>query len=360
MEDTKTDASTEPKAELEPWQDLSVLEDIEATNRPLSEFNFIKVANSVPRLYGLKNTKLRELFRLRVKYLKTLPIEKYVQWLRKSKATPSQSTQDLLLDYTANLLGNTHLSPSPSPSAPELNPAPSPKPAKPNPPPDNDTLYSSSSNSDFQLDMSDTFKPAPARATSPNSPARVPRTIHSSFGSPQFGADSPARPPRSTPGRSVTQKYANNWIQPLAGTIEDPRTIYVDETRPENNNGFDVALIPQKIVHGYARNVYCVRVDTAPGDHKKFEMTVPPGPGNQLLIRCLSRPIHYSKERKFHRDNYCAVSKRIHEQTERDFASDPSHAWIYYLLQFPSYVRLDNSVLSQDQTKVKSQKKGVS
>jgi hypothetical protein len=132
MEDTKIDA-TEPKTELEPWQELSVLEDIEATNRALSEFNFINVANSVPRLYGLKNTKLHELFWLRVKYLKTLPIEKYVQWLRKYKATPSQSTQDLLLDYTANLLGNTHLSPSPSPSpspsAPELNPAPSPKPA---------------------------------------------------------------------------------------------------------------------------------------------------------------------------------------------------------------------------------------
>jgi hypothetical protein len=295
MEDTKTDA-TEPKAELEPWQELSVLEDIEATNRPLSEFNSIKVANSVPRLYGLKNTKLRELFRLRVKYLKTLPIEKYVQWLHKYKETPSQSTQDLLLDHIANLLGNTHLSPSPSPSpspsALELNPAPSPKPAKPNPSPDNDTLYSSSSSSNSQLDVSDTFKPAPARAPSPNSPARVPRTIHSSFCSPQFGANSPARPPRSTPGRSVTQKYANDWIQPPAGTIEDPRTIYVHETRPENNDGFDVALIPQKIVHGYARNVYCVRADTAPGDHKKLEMTVPPGPGNQLLIRCPSRYIH--------------------------------------------------------------------
>jgi hypothetical protein len=98
----------------------------------------------------------------------------------------------------------------------------------------------------------------------------------------------------------------------------------------------------------------------APGDHKKFEMTVPPGPGNQLLMCCPSRSIHYSKERKFHRDNYCAVSKRTHEQTERDVASDPSRAWIYYLLQFPSYVRLDNSFLSQDQTKVKNQKKSVS
>jgi hypothetical protein len=77
MDDTKPD-STKPKVELEPWQELSILEDIEKINQPLSEFDFITLANSVPRLYGLKGTQLRELFRLRVKYLKTLPIEKYV------------------------------------------------------------------------------------------------------------------------------------------------------------------------------------------------------------------------------------------------------------------------------------------
>jgi hypothetical protein len=62
MDDTKPDF-TKPKVELEPWQELSILEDIEKTNRPLSEFDFIKLANSVPRLYGLKGTQLRELFR---------------------------------------------------------------------------------------------------------------------------------------------------------------------------------------------------------------------------------------------------------------------------------------------------------
>jgi hypothetical protein len=99
MDDTKPDL-TKPKVELESWQELSILEDIEKTNQPLSEFDFITLANSVPRLYGLKGTQLRELFRLRVKYLKTLPIEKYVQWLRKYTAIPSQCSQDLLAPQT--------------------------------------------------------------------------------------------------------------------------------------------------------------------------------------------------------------------------------------------------------------------
>jgi hypothetical protein len=362
MDDTKSDL-TKPKVELEPWQELSILEDIEKTNQPLSEFDFITLASSVPRLYRLKGTQLRELFRLRVKYLKTLPIEKYVQWLRKHTAIPSQCSQDLLVQHTENLLERTHLSsPRNKPPSPE-HLISSPKFNLPSP---DCTVYSvsrststTSTPSPPKKRMSDNghFKPVPARTPSLSSSPPT-RRMNPTFGSP-YATDSPAV--GMTPNRvaGTPPMYPTNWEEPAAGIIEDPRRINVDPTRPENNDEFEVELIPQKIVHGYARNIFCVRRAVAPGDHKKFEMTLPPGSINQLLVRCCSRSIHYSKERKFHRGNYCAVSKRTHEQTEREITSDPSCAWIYYLLQFPDYVRLDNSVLSQDKTKVRMQKKGV-
>jgi hypothetical protein len=360
MDVTKPDL-TKPKVEFESCQELSILEDIEKTNQPLSEFDFIALANSVPRLYGLKGTQLRELFRLRVKYLKTLPIEKYVQWWRKYKAIPSQCSQYLLVQHTENLFERTHLS-----SPPNKPPSPehlilSPKFNLPSP---DCTVYSASRSttsipSPPKKRMSDNghFKPVPARTPSLSSLPPT-RRMNPAFGSP-YGTDSPAA--GMTPNRvaGTPPMYPTNWEQPAAGTIEDPRRINVDPTRLENNNEFEVELTPQKIVHGYARNVFCVHRAVAPGDHKKFEMTLPPGSINQLLVRCCSRSIHYRKERKFHRGNYCAVSKRTHEQTEREMASDLSRAWIYYLLQFPDYVRLDNSVLSQDKTNVRMQKKGV-
>lgn len=363
MDNKKTDL-TKPKVELTSWQELSVLEDIEKTNQPISNFNFIELANSAPRLYGLKGTELRELFRLRVKYLKTLPIAKYVQWLRKYKAVPSQCTQDLLVQHTGDLLEHTHLSsPRNKPPSPER-----PILTKFNLPPQLDlsspdcTVYSRSTTSTPSppnIRMSDNghFKPVAATSTASLSSPPPTRRMNPTFGSPYGTEVSAMTPNRIAAGTSPM--YPSTWEQPAAGTIEDPRRINIDPTRPENNDEFEVEMIPQKIVHGYARNVFCVRRAVAPGDQKKFEMTLPPGSVNQLLVRCCSRSIHYSKERKFHRDNYCPVSKRTHEQTEREIASDPSRAWIYYLLQFPDYVRLDNSVLSQDKTKVRVQKKGV-
>jgi hypothetical protein len=82
----------------------------------------------------------------------------------------------------------------------------------------------------------------------------------------------------STPHRFAPQvsRYPDEWFQPAAGTIEDHRKIYIDEDCPKNNDLFDVSWVLQKIVNGYARIVYYVRIDAAPGDHKKFEMTVPP------------------------------------------------------------------------------------
>jgi hypothetical protein len=72
MVDTKTAANnTKPPAKLKPWQETALCEDIEATNRPVSNVNFVEVANCTTRVYGFPGTELQELFWLQVKYLKT-------------------------------------------------------------------------------------------------------------------------------------------------------------------------------------------------------------------------------------------------------------------------------------------------
>jgi hypothetical protein len=142
--------------------------------------------------------------------------------------------------------------------------------------------------------------------------------------------------------------------------MDDPITINVDMGRPENKGIFDIAWIPQKIIHGYARNVVCVRVDACPGDQNKFQTSVPSGAEWQLLVRTPSRLLHYSQEEKFHRDGYCAVARNIHLGVYQNIVDDPRCAWVYYLLQFPNNVVLDNAVLSQDMHEVKRRKVGVS
>jgi hypothetical protein len=127
MEDTKTTAdNTEPPAKLKPWQETALCEDIEATNGPVSDFNFIQLANRTTRVYGFPGTVLRELFRLRVKYLKKLPLDKYIRWLKIVKVAASAYSQNKLLDNTTEAFGNASLSinpPSPAPPSPNQSPA---------------------------------------------------------------------------------------------------------------------------------------------------------------------------------------------------------------------------------------------
>ena len=99
--------------------------------------------------------------------------------------------------------------------------------------------------------------------------------------------------------------------------------------------------------------------DAVPGNHRKFEMTVPHGSKRQLLVHCPACLLHYKDESKFHRNAHCDVSMRIHMQTAKNIVNDPVHAWIYILLQFPPELVLDNAVLSQDQQNVKWNQVGV-
>jgi hypothetical protein len=89
-------------------------------------------------------------------------------------------------------------------------------------------------------------------------------------------------------------------------------------------------------------------------------MSVPSGAERQLLVFTPSRSLHYSQEEKFHRDGYCAVARNIHLGIFQNIFDDPHRAWVYYLLQFPKTVVLDNAVLSQDMHEVKRRKVGVS
>jgi len=322
--------------ELKDWQEKLLLEDIEGTEEPVCDFDFIKHANNQQRLYGLPGTELRELFRYRVKYLKRLPIDRYIRWLKKFDVKPSKSTQNLLLEETTDrLLGLSINEEAPATPPQTETPSPQKEKATSSPTPSNDPSVETMS---FM---------SPRRSGKGESP----------FHSPSFSS-----PSATVQGASSFQnqsRYICEWNEPPQGTLDDPFHIHVCMSRPENNGIFDIAWIPQKIVHGYARNVVCVRVDAVPGDQNKYQMTVPSGSVNQLLVRTPSRSLHYSREEKFHRDGYCQASFNMHTLVSKAIEDDPTRAWVYYLLQFPPTVCLDNSVLSQDIQVVKKRKVGV-
>ncbi len=115
-----------------------------------------------------------------------------------------------------------------------------------------------------------------------------------------------------------------------------------------------------KTVKGYARNVVHIRVDSAPGDHQLWEMTVPHGALRQLLIRGPSRSLHYSNEDKFHRKNKCPVTYGIHAKVADDIGRNPGRRFSYWLIQFPLEIILDNGVFSDDQIEVSRNKVGLS
>jgi hypothetical protein len=234
------EAEAEPKNQLKDWQEKILLEDIEKNDAPISDYQLIKIANREKRTYGFPGTNLRELFRYRFKYLKSLPIEVYVRWLRRYGVTPSRTTQALLLDFTtASFEQVTIESPPPLPPPPPQAPS-TPPPAPSTPPPasvqEEDTVYSSSSGNDF-------------------SPMRSPPPFRSPMRSPA-GLMSPSIPSPFT--HQIISTYLDEWNEPSQGTMDDPIRINVDMSCPANNGIFDIAWIPQKIIHGYARNVVCV------------------------------------------------------------------------------------------------------
>ena len=97
---TRAPRSRQPK--LKPLQDKLLLEYIEKTNQPIQDFNLLQACNSEPRIFGVSGTELRRLYQYRFKYLKTLPIDKYVNFLRKYDQNPSATTQRLLLEATTS------------------------------------------------------------------------------------------------------------------------------------------------------------------------------------------------------------------------------------------------------------------
>jgi hypothetical protein len=105
--------------------------------------------------------------------------------------------------------------------------------------------------------------------------------------------------------------------------------------------------------------VFCVRVDAPPGDQNKFQTSVPTNAERQLLVRTPARSIHFKNEDKYHRDGYCSVTRNIHLAISEDSVNDPRREWVYYLLQFPKEVTLDNAVMSQDMQEVVKRKVGV-
>jgi hypothetical protein len=88
------------KIRLKPWQEKHLLKHIEETDKPILDFDLLKACNLDSKNFGLSGTELRRLIQYKFKYLKKLPIDKYVRYLSKYGQNPSATTQRLLLEAT--------------------------------------------------------------------------------------------------------------------------------------------------------------------------------------------------------------------------------------------------------------------
>ena len=351
---------------LKPWQHKLLLEHIEETNQPVQDFNLLHACNCEPRIFGVAGTELRRLYQYRFKYLKSLSIDKYMHSLRKYGQNPSATTQRLLLEAT-NTAFET-LSFDKAADTGTIEP----------PLTDDEDTISDTSKDEEEAPAADDEEASQEGTVYSNIMPEA--TRNSEFSSPMIQSPAPFSSPMrtmagpspvplvttsSTPGAGslatgTNQQYLDHWVQPPQGTVDDPYRINVDLVRPEKNREFDIAYIPMKTVKGYARNVVHIRVDSAPGDHQLWEMTVPHGALRQLIIRGPSRSLHYSDEEKFHWKKKCTVTYGIHAMVADDIERSPGRKFSYWLLQFPPEIILDNGVFADNQIEVSRNKVGLS
>jgi hypothetical protein len=347
------------KNKLKPWQEKLLLEHIEEANEPIQDFNLLEACNSEPRTFGASGTERRRLFQYRFKYLKNLSIAKYVDFLKKFEQNPSATTQRLLLEAANTAF--TNLSFNEATDEGTIEPLLT------------DDEGSINDNSEDEITGANDEE-ASQQGTVYSNMSEAPVASWAEYSSPMLRSPAPfgsRTPPRPSPAPSATTmsaldlftpgstQYTDKWVPPAQGTIDDPYIINVDPDRPENNREFDISYIPMKTVKGYARNVVHIRIDSVPGDHQLWEMTVPPGALRQLLIRGPSRSMHYSKEEKFHRKQTCAVTYGIHTKVAEDIGRYPNRRFSYWLIQFPPEITLDNGVFSDDQIEVSRNKVGL-
>jgi hypothetical protein len=360
---SKPPALLEPLAALEPWQEKQLLEHIEETNQPVQDFDLLHACHSNPRTFGLPGTELRRRYQYRFQYLKRISIKRYVSFLKKYDQNASATTHRLFLEATDvafqtlsfNEAADTGtIEPPLTDDEGPINDTNENKETAAN---DEEasqegTIYSNMPEPAWNSEFESPMVRSPAPFTSPMRTMPAPSPVPSVTASSAHGVDSFA------PG--TNQQYHDHWVQPAQGTIDDPYRINMDPSRPENNREFDISYIPMKTVNGYIRNIVHIRVDSAPGDHELWKMTVPPGALRQLLIRGPSRSLLYKDEAKFHRKKTCMVTYGIHAMVAEEIRMSPHRLFSFWLIQFPPEITLDNGVLSDDQIEVPRKKVGMS
>ena len=86
----------------------------------------------------------------------------------------------------------------------------------------------------------------------------------------------------------------------------------------------------------------------------------PPPPGFEyaIIIRGRSRPSAYDKLDAYHRKNECKHTKAAHADTMDQISKNPARMAVYYCFLFKE--KLDNVILSGDDTFISKQTKGIS
>jgi hypothetical protein len=83
---------TADKIELQEWQIISFLQDVEASNVARDAVNLLRICNDNPRLYGTKGAPLCRAYQREFDKIKRYSIDKYIQTLDHLQIDPSEAT----------------------------------------------------------------------------------------------------------------------------------------------------------------------------------------------------------------------------------------------------------------------------
>ena len=161
-----------------------------------------------------------------------------------------------------------------------------------------------------------------------------------------------------------------NGFLPPDGTRGNPYVIVVNPRYPERNWGFDVTFIEKMKDGKYLRKAIVIRKVVTGEDYTKWEAYKPNEDQvpeafktmirHLVLIRGPSQDFFLKNTKRFHKSlmknkwNVCTNLEAEHQVTETAITSNKvDRGWAYYLLVMPNHHNLDNTILSEDESKLK-------
>jgi hypothetical protein len=141
------------------------------------------------------------------------------------------------------------------------------------------------------------------------------------------------------------------------GSKENPIVIYVDDQFPERNGKFDVEYIPRIEHGGWAREGYHIRAEVGIADADMWSAYM--DDHHSIIIRGRSRSSAFDEVKAYHRKNFSADTRAVHDTTSKEMQEDPARLVKYWKLIFRSNEALNNAILSRDDVQIQKKNVGV-